>query len=712
MVATFESDRPLMLAWGDDAVPAAAVAADLRGDEAGDAFDAREAPEPLELFGWDWDVADVGSLERAMAAVLRDVRARFAPDGGPPPVALCVPRCAGGRGREAIHRAAASEGLDVRAVLPPCEALAWVARAAGVRGPVLSVSADLGHLEVGVVELRDDVVALQTVRSQSVPWGDVFVEDVVAWLSLTIDRRHLLPASESAGAHRLLAEATRAALAASPGGDTLRVETPFLARLGGAPSLTVSTDVLSLAFDDLIERVAAACEEAVAAAGRSFGALTRVVAAGRASCLEALGARLGERWSLPVSVVGPTATAIGAALFARDNLLDGAAGTDSARPSAIPPSAPPSAPPPRPSAPPPSTPPARLTTGPVAAGGTRLPRQGPLRGGLSPAELLGLPVVRAATPEELARPLSLPALLAQVGLRPQLQGTLLLRGDGEALRVGVGDGAAAIHPRERPAVVRAFGWRDGSYELREEPLVGLAGAPREAMAGLVTAGLRALLRDAPHAAVAEALGARMERCPVPIPEREPRLHRMRLTPAEERAVLRGFDASTTLAAHVAGASSMLRLGVLLAIFEVVSWAEPAVAAASDLRADLSLRVARMATQNHFEVLFVHWSAGGEEVAEAWARFEAEYGPAGPWHGVDRGLAAQALARGAAAWAVLSKEVARLRYRAEAYPSVDQEMLLPLIESRAKWLAFAGRRAEAEDMVRLLREIQGRAGPPK
>ncbi|MFO0605996.1 MAG: hypothetical protein U0324_22615 [Polyangiales bacterium] len=722
MVATFEEGRPLLLARGDEAPPPEAVAADPRLAAADDAFDAREAPPPLDLFGWDWDQADADVLEREMAAVLREVRARFAPDGPPPPTTLCVPRCAGGRGREAIHRAAASEGLDVRAVLAPCEALAWVARAAGVRGCVLAVSADLGHLEVGVVDLRDDAVAVVSVRGQAVAWGDVFVEDVVAWLSLTIDRSHLLRAFESPGAHRLLAECTRAALVSARGVGDLVVETPFLARMGGAASVTVSEDVLELAFDDLIERVGGACDEALRAAGLAPGDLMRVVVGGRASRLEPLGRRLGGRWELPCSVVGATATALGAALFADAHRLDAPA-PGSTIPSAIPPSAPPSVrpsarpssapppssvPPPRPSAPPP-----RLATGPVAAAtGSRLPRHGPLAFTASPAELLALPIVRAATPDELARPLPLPALLAQVGLRPQLHGTLALHGAGESLRVGLGDGAAAIHPRERPAVVRAFLWAAGTYEVREEPMVGLAGAPREAMAGLVTAGLRVLLREADNDAVAAALGERMHLCPVPIPEREGRLKRMRLTPAEERAILHGFDPATDLATHVAGSSSMLRLGFLLALFEVVSWSPRRADVGGDRRAELALRVARMSAQNHFEVLFVHWTAGGEEVAEAWRRFEAEYGTAGPWHAVDRGLAAQAMTRGAAAWAALSKETGRLRHRAEAYPNVDQEMLIPLIESRAKWLAFAGQRAEAEDMLRLLREIQARPGAPK
>jgi hypothetical protein len=275
--------------------------------------------------------------------------------------------------------------------------------------------------------------------------------------------------------------------------------------------------------------------------------------------------------------------------------------------------------------------------------------------------------------------------------------------------VRVGDGVTTVNTREREALIRACHWQGASFELTEERLDPI-GATREPLASVVAAALRSLIRDLPQDDLLAVFADRMNRCPVFIPEREGRLRRLKLAAFEERTALRALDDVTDLAAHVASSPTTLRLLFVLAAFELVTWAPKRGRAVTDPRVELAARVDRMSTQNHFEALGVHWSVGSEDVAEAWKQFQAEFGPSGRWHGVDPALAAQALARGTAAWNVLSNETARLRYRIEAYPNVDQDMLIPLLEQRAQWLLFANRREEAEDVARLLREIIARPRP--
>ncbi|MFO0651786.1 MAG: hypothetical protein U0326_36530 [Polyangiales bacterium] len=759
-----------------------------------------------ELRGWDWERHDADTVEALADALLTDARGRYVLHADARCEAvLCLPRSAGAQARDAVLRGAARADVEVLRCMGPAEALAMAAEAHREHGVTVSVSVDLGHVEVGVFEARGGSLYPHALRDKAVALGDLFVEDVVSWVSFTIDHKHHAQIADARELRWLLAGAAREALAHAPEGEPLRIATPFLFEGGGPASVTATTDVLALAFDDVVERVAAMIDDALRASGVSPGRVARLVIAGRQSRVSALGERLASRWSFPLIAVDHTAAATGAAREAARIRLGEHAPAQSAPPSWAPPSAPPStqpsmrhaAPPdlssfeahapssppsipPRPSIPPPAapsgppamtpTPPrpatptpapfARVPTRPVPLPGAnpspippsraaspqppprpstppqapssappqrpsslppvtlaegeiasaRLPRAGAFTGSPSLNVIFAMPLTRAAVSAELARPLPFAALLSQIGMRPHLHGTLSLHGESEVVRIGIDGGTPVLHPAERQRALRCFQWREGHYELSDAKLAGFSMAVHETMTGLVVAGLRPLLRDLTNDECLAALGERIHLAPVLRPDREKRLHRMRLTAAEERTVTRGLDASTDLAAHLRNSSSMLRLAMMLELFEIVSWAPPMRDAREDRRAELARRVARMSSQNHFEVLFIHWTASGEEVLAAWKKFQAEYGPAGPWHEVDRELARAALTRGEAAWSLLSNEARRVRYRAEAYPTVNQELLTPLIESRARILDFAGEKAEALNMVRLLKEIQGGVKP--
>lgn len=735
-----------------------------------------------ELRGWGWDQHSTEAIESAAEAMLREARGRFVLHADARCEAvLCIPRCAGALARDAVLRGAARASVEVTRVVGPAEALALACDASYEGGVTVAVSADLGHIEVGVFEARGGVMHPHAFREKTVALGDLFVEDVVSWVSFTIDHRHHSRINDAVGVRWLLAAATREALTHARDGAALSIEAPFLRESGGPSVVTATPDVLALAFDDVIERVASTVEEALRAGGLPISRVARLVIAGRQSRIRALGERLANRWGVALTALEPTAAARGAAREAA-RMHSGLAHdapppwvSGSSRPSGLPPSMPPSIPPvsavpaspsarppiqtsppqmpsrppsmpphaapsstsappsppssippasrssmPPPSSTPPaprsSEPPARsrepmATPAPVAlapgeSASARLPRAGEFHGVSSFEALFSEAIVRPARADEFARSMSFAALLSQVGMRPHLHGTLTVQLDGESVRIGIDGGAPVLHPAERPRALRCFGWTSGQYEISEARLAGFSMAVHEPMTGLVVAGVRPMVRALDDARCVALLGDRMRMAPVLRADRESRLHRMRLTASEERTVTRAFSPSIDLESHVRAASSTLRLALLLDLFEIVSWVEPEGALRDDPYETLSRRVAQMASQNHFEVLFVHWSASHEEIFAAWKKFQAEYGPVGAWHRVDRDLARSALLRGEAAWAVLSNEASRLRYRHEAYPTINQELLTPLLESRARILDYAGEKEEARDAVRLLREIHG------
>ncbi len=705
---------------------------------------AAHAPS-LDAHAWDWSPGARPALEAEATRVLEAARARYAnPPDAPCEAALCVPSFVGPDALAALQRAAASARFTVRRTMRPAEALGRAEDAH--EGMLLVVSADLGHLEVGVFEATEHGPVERAYRGVAAPFGSLFVDNLVSWLTFTLDARRT---SALSGVREALADTVRHALATTPPGKSLHLVTPYLGV--GHASVTVPAEVLAFAFDSLVDRVASLIDEATKHARVKVTPAWRFVIAGRQWGVGALAERLSQQLGARCIVRDASTTARETALEAAHARQESQR-APSAPPSWIPPSEPPAViPPPAPSVAPPamsapasvappamsapasvappaspstypadfdrpsvlpaSMPPsssipigARLMSGEVVS--ARLPREGAFSVPHGARSLYDLPLVRAATAEEAATRMPLAAVLSQIGMRPHLHGSLILKGDGESVHLGIEGGAPLLHGGDRSRFMRAFSWSDGRYALDEHPLDDALNATRETMTGLVFAGLRLYARELTDAQVIEALGEKMHLAPTVRLECGARLHRTRLLPQEDRTVKRAFDPVTDLATHVGRASSMLRLTYLLDLLGILAWAPPAKSAHDDRREELERRVSRLNAQNHFECLFVHWTANSEEVVTAWRKFRDEYGPTGPWHAVDAGLARAAYHRGEAAWAVLEKEPSRLRYRVEAYPTINQEMLIPLVEGRAKTLAYAGQIEEAEDMLRLLRELHG------
>ncbi len=345
----------------------------------------------------------------------------------------------------------------------------------------------------------------------------------------------------------------------------------------------------------------------------------------------------------------------------------------------------------------------RLPTGEVVS--ARLPREGAFVAPRSARALYDLPINRTASADEVERPLVLAALLAQIGMRPHLSGTLMLSRDQDAVAIGIDNGSALLHAGDWPRLSRIFMAGEGRWSISPEHIVDAPNATRDTLTGLAFAALRGFVRELSDAQVLEALGDKARLAPTVRPERVGRLQRVRLMPHEDRSVKRSLDATIDLSTLMQREGAMLRVVLLLDLFDILAWAPPVRLGAENAREELARRVARLSTQNHFEVLSVHWTASGDEILPAWRKFDAEYGAEGPWHAVDPALARAAHDRGRAAWAVLERETSRIRYRVQAYPTVNRDMLIALINGRANTLAIAGQTNEAEDMRRLLRELQ-------
>lgn len=101
------------------------------------------------------------------------------------------------------------------------------------------------------------------------------------------------------------------------------------------------------------------------------------------------------------------------------------------------------------------------------------------------------------------------------------------------------------------------------------------------------------------------------------------------------------------------------------------------------------------------------SVNQSEIAAEYEKFKAVYAPGTALFKSAPDGCRAILERGAAAYAVLSNDAARLKYRKAAYPEIDPDLLAPLLASRASALAMKGDMVEARDMQRLLGEVSPR-----
>lgn len=328
-----------------------------------------------------------------------------------------------------------------------------------------------------------------------------------------------------------------------------------------------------------------------------------------------------------------------------------------------------------------------------------------------------LDLVHAAPSSGLARP-ALVTLLNQFTFLRMVTGTLSLRAHDDELRLPIDRGGVCVSDAERPRALRFAEWSSGEFTWREEPLPAVVTKHRTPMTAFVVSALRVRLRAFDDAAFAEACGEKMSLSPSVVPGRRVRLERLALPEAEHRAVDHVVDGSrsfsTMLGEGYIGRVTLHRLVLLLDLYGILQWAAPTFADIEDPVEVMARTLTAMQRGNHFVALGVHWSAGPEEITGAWERLRASYGPDGRWTRLDPETAGAIVRRGSAAWAVLRDDDSRVRHRREAYPGMDETLLAPLVEARAKALEMRGEKSAAAEMSRLQREFERvlpTKGPP-
>ena len=314
-----------------------------------------------------------------------------------------------------------------------------------------------------------------------------------------------------------------------------------------------------------------------------------------------------------------------------------------------------------------------------------------------------LHLLHPAELEVLVRP-TLATLLNQFTFLRAVSGTLTLRHHTEEVVLPIERGGVCLTPAERARALRPFEWVDGTYTWHPEKHPWQVQKHRVAMTGFVVAGLRIRLRSFDDAVFAHGHLSKLRLAPSVIDDRRSRLARLGLPEAEERAVDYVLDGTRSfekmLGEGYIGRTTMHRLVVLLDLYGILHWAQPAAAVVEDPVAVMTALLARIENANHFVTLGVHWSAPGDEIRAAWEKMQTTYGMGGSWQRYSPALAARILARGAAAWAVLRLDATRVKHRRDAYPGMDEELLAPLVEARAKALQMRGESSEAARMMRL------------
>ncbi|MDP3218217.1 MAG: hypothetical protein Q8S73_29190, partial [Deltaproteobacteria bacterium] len=314
--------------------------------------------------------------------------------------------------------------------------------------------------------------------------------------------------------------------------------------------------------------------------------------------------------------------------------------------------------------------------------------------------------------DALARP-SIATLLNQFTFLRSASGTLTLRHRAEEVALHIERGGVCLSPAERARALRPFDWTDGTFTWHREKLPWQVQKLRTPMTAFVVAGVRIRLRAFDDAAFTQHHVAKLRLAPSVIDERRSRLVRLALPEAEERAVDYVLDGSRSFEAMLSegyiGRGTMHRLVVLLDLYGILHWAQPAAAVTENPVVAMTRLLGKIEGSNHFVALGVHWSAPTDEIRQAWERMQASYGMGGTWQRHDPALASRILQRGAAAWAVLRLDATRVHHRREAYPGMDEQLLAPLVEARAKALEMRGETSEAARMMRLRGEFAAGAG---
>ena len=711
---------------------------------------------------WKWSIDALASSAHAAAVAMRAV-AEALGDRGAGAASMTVLALSSGYGdRRAacLVDAAASAGFPAIRVLDECAATTLGVGRTWLRGRGLVIDLGARHLSASVVALSGERINNDASEATEDVHLDAVLEGLLREVVDRVERDDgagALDGSARDDVRRELSAALRRRTLDGP----LRFASSAVQRLRNAatpPMLGVDEDVIAWLREEVLLKAHELAVRALDRAGVPARDVARVWLTGGAAGDSSLRAALGRHLHAEVLVAHPDLTACGAARFGAE-LLGSVSHTPLPRrpeaevspalpnfadvvevdhgrhlTSSLPPAEEP--PPPAPTPPPPSTasspaevvierpsgrterasvppPPTNFSRTTFTPGGTQhLPSQGPFRGPRTPVELLAMPLMRAPTPEELTEPF-LPVLLLQLATA-HATGILALSRDGEDVRVLISDGGVCVSVMDRARLLRVLEWTRGTFRWSSAALQPAAAKLREPMLGFVASGLRGGLRGMRDEAVLSAFGPRLALSPTVIPAQQKRVEKLDLGAAESRAIEHVLDGSrdvpTLLAEGYIGRLTLMRVLLLLDAFGVLRWSPPLTSHVETPVERLERHLRRMSQEDHFTALGLHWTATHDEVIEAWARFQREYGPEGRAATVDRGLAAKVLARGAEAWERLRDDRRRVAYRHELHPDVDETLLATIVAAQAELLAFRGEEREVRSMRALAVEMANAAPP--
>jgi molecular chaperone DnaK len=242
-------------------------------------------------------------------------------------VIITVPAYFDDAERQATKDAAAIAGLDVRRLInePTAAALGFGAhRGAAARLAVCDLGG--GTFDISIVQVEGGVFEVIATHGDILLGGEDVDRRIVERFAEEIKRRHGIDAmADPTLLGRLREEAERVKHALSDS-QSIEVRVPFLAMVDGRPLdfvRTLGRDELEAWVGDLMARLDAPCQQALAAAGLGPGQIDQVLLVGGATRMPAVGRALENLFGRrPVKQANPDeVVAIGAATQCA--LLDG-----------------------------------------------------------------------------------------------------------------------------------------------------------------------------------------------------------------------------------------------------------------------------------------------------------------------------------------------------------------------------------------------------
>ncbi len=331
------------------------------------------------------------------------------------------------------------------------------------------------------------------------------------------------------------------------------------------------------------------------------------------------------------------------------------------------------------------------------------PHSGPFVGLPRLDSIVGLDLVHPSDNAGLSRP-SIATLLNQFTFLRGTSGTLTLRSRNEEISLPIDRGGVCLTAAERGRTLRIFDWPDGAYTWRREKHPWAIQKQRFPMTAYIVAGLRIRLRNFDDPQFTQLHQPKMRLSPTVIDDRRGRLERLALPEAEHRAVEYVVDGTRSfekmLGEGYIGRTTFQRLVLLLDLYGILQWAQPTLSDHEDPIAAMTKLYSKIERANHFVAMGIHWSAPPVEILGAWEKAQEMYGPGGTMEKYEPMIAARILRRISGAWQILRVDALRVAHRREAYPGMDEDLLAPLVEARAKALAMRGEKSEAEVMMRL------------